>query len=156
LAPDASIHLYRIVQEALSNVSRHSGATRAWVRLTQLDGTLALEIEDAGRGLTQGTQGTKGTPQDKGANETPVTRGIGVTSMRERAELMGGDLTMTRGGSGGLLISVRVPCGSAPRSFEDFAELADRREPLADAGATDAGAKATAALAADSHLVRHP
>jgi signal transduction histidine kinase len=102
VAPDAAIHLYRIVQEALSNVSRHSGATRAWVRLAPHDGTLLLlEIEDAGRGLAAGG-GADATPM-------PTTRGIGVTSMRERAELMGGELTMTRGASGGLLVSVRVP-----------------------------------------------
>ncbi len=150
LAPDASIHLYRIVQEALSNVSRHSGATRAWVRLTQLDGTLALEIEDAGRGLTQGTltQKTQRTLQDEGANGTPFTRGIGVTSMRERAELMGGELTMTRGAGGGLLVSVRVPCGPS-----QVAEIADRREPRVDASAT-ANSNAPAPVAADSQLAR--
>jgi signal transduction histidine kinase len=100
LAPDASIHLYRIVQEALSNVSRHSGAQRAWVRLTQREGTLALEIEDAGRGLASGSGGKEATPD---------THGIGVTSMRERAVLMGGELTLTRGANGGVLVSVRVP-----------------------------------------------
>jgi signal transduction histidine kinase len=103
IAPDASIHLYRIVQEALSNVSRHSGATRAWVRLSQSQsshsqtgGTLALDIEDAGKGLP-----SISTPAER--------RGIGITSMRERAELMGGELTMTRGASGGVIVSVRVP-----------------------------------------------
>jgi signal transduction histidine kinase len=97
LSPDASIHLYRIVQEALSNVSRHSGATQAWVRLTQADGTLTLEIEDAGRGLPAG------------APAAPDSRGIGVVSMRERAELMGGAFSLSRGPKGGMLVSVRVP-----------------------------------------------
>ena len=97
LSPDASIHLYRIVQEALSNVSRHSGATQAWVRLTQAEGTLTLEIEDAGRGLPAGT-----TP-------APDSRGIGLVSMRERAELMGGAFSLSRGPRGGMLVSVRVP-----------------------------------------------
>jgi signal transduction histidine kinase len=97
LSPDASIHLYRIVQEALSNVSRHSGATEAWVRLTQSEGTLTLEIEDAGRGLPGG------------APPAPDSRGIGVISMRERAELMGGDFSLSRGARGGLLVSVHVP-----------------------------------------------
>jgi signal transduction histidine kinase len=98
LSPDASIHLYRIVQEALSNVSRHSGATQAWVRLTQAEGTLTLEIEDAGRGLNAG-----------GAPAAPDSRGIGVVSMRERAELMGGAFSLSRGPKGGMLVSVRVP-----------------------------------------------
>jgi signal transduction histidine kinase len=98
VAPDPSIHLYRIVQEALSNVSRHSGATRAWVRLTQADGTLALDIEDAGKGLAH-LDSTAATER----------RGLGITSMRERAELMGGELTIARAASGGMIVSVRVP-----------------------------------------------
>ncbi len=99
IAPDPSIHLYRIVQEALSNVSHHSGAPRAWVRLTQADGTLALDIEDAGKGAAAAAAAAPATER----------RGLGITSMRERAELMGGELTITRAASGGVIVSVRVP-----------------------------------------------
>ncbi len=51
--PDIAIHIYRIVQEALGNASRHARASHAWVRLTQAQGILTLEVEDDGRGLPQ-------------------------------------------------------------------------------------------------------
>jgi len=95
--PEATIHIYRIVQEALTNVSRHSGAKDARVRLAQRDGRLELEIEDHGRGLPQGS--------DK------VDRGIGLVSMRERAELMRGTFALRPAPGGGLIVSVRVPLG---------------------------------------------
>jgi signal transduction histidine kinase len=92
---EVTIHIYRIVQEALTNVSRHSGAKDARVRLAQRDGRLELEIEDHGRGLTQGA--------DK------IDRGIGLVSMRERAELMRGTFALRPAPGGGLIVSVRVP-----------------------------------------------
>jgi signal transduction histidine kinase len=93
--PEATIHIYRIVQEALTNVSRHSGAKDARVRLAQRDGRIELEIEDHGRGLPQGS--------------AKVDRGIGLVSMRERAELMRGTFALRPAPGGGLVVSVRVP-----------------------------------------------
>lgn len=72
VATESNIHIYRIVQEALTNVSKHAGAKEAWVRLAQHNGRLALSIEDRGRGLPAGDA---------------VARGVGLVSMRERAEL---------------------------------------------------------------------
>ena len=97
--PDVAIHIYRIVQEALGNASRHARATNAWVRLTQAQGILTLEVEDDGRGL----------PQWRG--EAPAgIGGIGMTSMRERTELVGGELTLIRSAAGGgLLIRCVIP-----------------------------------------------
>ena len=69
----AGIHVYRVLQEALNNVARHSGADRAWVRLKHEAGVLELEVEDHGKGLGP----------DPG-------RGLGVVAMRERADLLGG------------------------------------------------------------------
>ena len=96
--PDIAIHIYRIVQEALGNASRHAGASTAWVRLTQAQGILTLEVEDDGRGL----------PQWRG--EAPAgIGGIGMTSMRERTELVGGELALIRSAAGGLLIRCVIP-----------------------------------------------
>ena len=95
--PEATIHIYRIVQEALTNVSRHSGARDACVRLAQRDGRIELEIEDHGRGLPQGSD--------------TIDRGIGLVSMRERAELMRGTFALRPAPGGGLVVSVRVPIG---------------------------------------------
>jgi signal transduction histidine kinase len=100
VAPEATIHIYRIVQEALTNVSRHSGAQEARVRLSQRDGRLELEIEDRGKGLPSG-----------GVDR--LERGIGLVSMRERAELMGGTFAVKNAPAGGLVVSVRVPLALA-------------------------------------------
>ncbi len=97
IPPDFAIHVYRIVQEALSNIGRHSGSTEARVRIAcDPTGALELEIQDAGQGLPAGRVRT-------------VDSGLGLVSMRERAELMGGHLRLRRPPDGGLAVEVRVP-----------------------------------------------
>src|SRR6202008_3657699 len=73
----AGVHIYRVLQEALNNVTRHSGAKQAWVRLRFLPSTLELEVRDHGSGLPE---------------ERPNRRGIGLVAMRERSELMAGQI----------------------------------------------------------------
>jgi signal transduction histidine kinase len=106
--PESTIHIYRIVQEALTNISRHAQTRDAWVRLSQRNGILELEVEDRGKGL---------------ADRSPeaVQRGIGLVSMRERAELMGGTFALRSGASGGLVVSVRVPIGAGRARAADAA-----------------------------------
>ena len=89
----AGVHVYRVVQEALNNVARHSGAKQAWVRLRFLSDTLELEVEDHGVGIT----------------ERPNQRGIGLVAMRERSELMGGQIIFSRPPEGGTLVHLTVP-----------------------------------------------
>ncbi|HYL61254.1 MAG TPA: ATP-binding protein [Candidatus Methylomirabilis sp.] len=89
----ASVHVYRVLQEALNNVSRHSGAREAWVRLKFLGEDLELEVEDHGKGLAAEKNG----------------RGIGLVAMRERAELIGGTLELLRPAGGGTVVRLRVP-----------------------------------------------
>lgn len=87
------IHVYRIVQEALNNVTRHSGADRAWVRLRFLNDALELDVEDHGKGFSPGT----------------AKRGIGLIAMRERAEILGGTAESSRPREGGTLVRLRIP-----------------------------------------------
>jgi signal transduction histidine kinase len=89
----AGVHVYRILQEALNNVARHSGAKQAWVRLRFLPQTLELEVRDRGTGFAEG----------------PHRRGIGLVAMRERSELMGGQIVVTRPTDGGTLVHLTVP-----------------------------------------------
>jgi signal transduction histidine kinase len=89
----AGVHIYRVLQEALNNVSRHSGEREAWVRLKFLSSALELDVEDHGKGFT--AQSTH--------------QGIGLVGMRERAELIGGTLEMLRPESGGTLVRLLVP-----------------------------------------------
>lgn len=88
-----AIHVYRVLQEALNNVARHSGAREATVRL-HVDGAgLVLEVEDHGRGLERETAG----------------RSLGLVTMRERAELLSGQVAFLRPPDGGTLIRLTVP-----------------------------------------------
>ncbi len=108
IPPEATIHIYRIVQEALTNVSRHSGSAEAFVRLRQVDDRVELEIEDRGRGLPPAAERKDGW------------EGIGLVSMRERTELMGGTFAFRPADPAGLVISVRVPLKmTAPTAVPD-------------------------------------
>jgi signal transduction histidine kinase len=89
----AGVHVYRVLQEALNNVARHSGAKQAWVRLRFLPEALELEVEDHGVGFA----------------ERPNKHGIGLVAMRERSELMGGQIVFSRPPEGGTLVRLGVP-----------------------------------------------
>lgn len=89
----AGVHVYRVLQEALNNVARHSGAKQAWVRLRFLPDALELEVEDHGAGFT----------------ESPRRQGIGLVAMRERSELMGGKIVFSRPSEGGTRLHLTVP-----------------------------------------------
>jgi signal transduction histidine kinase len=89
----SGVHVYRVLQEALNNVARHSGAKQAWVRLRFLPTTLELDVEDHGVGF---------------AEQLP-RQGIGLVAMRERSELMGGQLVLSRPAEGGTLVHLVVP-----------------------------------------------
>ena len=89
------IHVYRVLQEALNNVARHSGAERAIVRLRVESGALELEVEDHGHGLPAGA--------------TRASRGLGLVAMRERAELVNGSLEFLTPAGGGTLVRLKVP-----------------------------------------------
>jgi len=96
--PEAAIHVYRIVQEALSNVARHSGAREAWVTLGEKDNHLDLEIRDNGMGF-------EARPEMKRA----AGQGMGLMGMRERAEHLQGSLSVRSAPQKGTTVSVRVP-----------------------------------------------
>jgi len=87
------IQIYRILQEALANVARHAEANEATVRLRSTDTILQLEIEDRGRGLRRESS----------------RQGLGLTAMRERAELIGGTLELLQPQQGGTLVRLTVP-----------------------------------------------
>ena len=90
---NAAVHVYRVVQESLNNVTRHSGAKESWVRMRFLPQALEVEVEDHGRGFDAGT----------------VKQGIGLVAIRERAELLGGSMEIGRPTQGGTLIRLKVP-----------------------------------------------
>jgi len=92
---DASVTIYRVLQESLTNVARHSGAKHAWAVLEAANGALVLEIEDDGRGITLA--------------EMTKSRSLGVKGMRERVLRLGGELEVSRAPRGGTRVRARVP-----------------------------------------------
>jgi signal transduction histidine kinase len=90
---NVAIHVYRVLQEALNNVTRHSGTREACVRLRFLPKTLELDVEDHGRGFA-----------------AKLARpGIGLVAMRERAVLLGGTIEFVQPAQGGTLVRLKVP-----------------------------------------------
>jgi len=109
-----AIHVYRVLQEALSNVARHADAGRAWVRLRYLETGLELEVEDHGKGFDIATGSTGST----GSTGAARARGLGLVAMRERAELVGGTIEFLHPPAGGVLVRLAVPL-KAPRGGQN-------------------------------------
>ena len=94
---NSAVQIYRILQEALNNVARHSSAKKAWVRVRYLSQAFELEVEDHGVGFNAAS------PQ------LSAKKGIGLVAMRERAELMGGRLSFSTPPGGGTLLQLIAP-----------------------------------------------
>jgi len=92
--------VFRIVQEALTNILKHAGANRAKVDVAQRDGRIEMTITDDGRGFN--------------LNEVTTSRegGMGLLGMRERAGLLGGTMTIHSTSGGGTRLEVAIPIGA--------------------------------------------
>lgn len=97
LSDDVETHLFRIAQEALTNVARHSGASSVRIDLHEVQNRLRLALEDDGRGLDTGTRSREPQPS------------LGMVGMRARANEIGGVLRLSRPPGGGLNVEVDVP-----------------------------------------------
>jgi signal transduction histidine kinase len=93
----AEVAAYRIVQEALTNATRHAGARRVRLELRSDCGTLVVRVADDGTGAVRHREG-----------------GVGLTSMRERAEQIGGELCLDAAPGGGTTVTARLPIGGRP------------------------------------------
>ena len=94
LPTETETALYRIVQEALTNVLKHAAATRVLVRLSQSEKSVVLLVQDDGKGFEQ---------------ESVRDGGLGLVGMRERVALLGGRLTVESSEGGGTLLKAEVP-----------------------------------------------
>ena len=91
LSPDLEIAIFRVIQECLTNVHRHSGSRKAEVRLARRHGCVHLEVSDEGKGI----------PLDKQLDlNSPATLGVGFRGMRERIRQLGGTLRVHSNGNG--------------------------------------------------------
>jgi PAS domain S-box-containing protein len=103
--PDAvEVSLFRVLQEALTNVHRHSRATEAEVHIGREPAHLVLQVKDNGRGIDPELL--------RRFHETGAGMGVGLTGMRERVRELGGSLALNSSKSGTIL-RVRVPAGQA-------------------------------------------
>jgi signal transduction histidine kinase len=93
--PETALCLYRIAQEALRNVVKHSGSRHAAVELSGAAGVICLRVVDDGIGFD---------PEGSGDKD-----GLGLVSMRERLHLIGGEIAIDSRPSRGTRIDVRVP-----------------------------------------------
>src|SRR6202035_620933 len=106
LDPELESTIYRIVQEALTNVSRHAQATKAVVSISERDGVLQASVTDDGHGLPDaGRLGPRGDG---------LEGGFGMSGMRERAELVGGELEFVPASGQGTTARLVVPLAGRP------------------------------------------
>jgi signal transduction histidine kinase len=97
LGEDMPIHVYRVLQESLNNLARHSRSISAWVRVRFSRELFELEVEDRGIGMEPESQAK--------------WRGMGMIAMRERAQLLSGRIEFLRPENGGTLVRLHVPLG---------------------------------------------
>jgi PAS domain S-box-containing protein len=93
--PERVTALFRIFQETLTNIARHANATQVDVRLAQENGDLWLEVPDNGQGITN--------------EQLSGGKSLGILGMRERASLLGGELTISGIPGKGTTVSARIP-----------------------------------------------
>ncbi len=94
-----AVHIFRIVQESLNNIAKHAQVTEAYLHFDVSPTGLILTVEDHGKGIRRSKQS-----------------GIGLVAMQERAELIGGALTIQNRGEGGTIITLTVPLNEGEMS----------------------------------------
>jgi len=97
IPPETALCLFRVAEEALSNVAKHSGASEAFVTLFATDADVVLRVADSGSGF----------------DESVGREGLGLVSMRERVAAHGGAFTIKSVPGRGTVVEVRVACPSA-------------------------------------------
>jgi len=108
LDPELESTIYRVVQEALTNVSRHAKATQARISIVEENGTVTAAVTDNGEGLPEGGASRQRTPEQE------LKGGFGVSGMRERAELVRGEIELVSAPGGGATMRLRVPLAGRP------------------------------------------
>jgi signal transduction histidine kinase len=100
--------IYRVLQEALTNVSRHAQATRAVISVVEREGVVRASVTDDGRGLPEADR--------LGPRGDGLEGGFGMGGMRERAELVGGELELGPAPGQGTIVRLTVPLAGRPAS----------------------------------------
>ena len=101
LAPELETAIFRIVQEALTNVFKHSEARKVWINLCRRDSQMIVSVRDDGKGIKKRT-----------ADLQPDSIGIGLGGMRQRAKEFGGELRLSNT-QPGTLVELVIPVGTS-------------------------------------------
>ena len=139
LPPEAEVVLLRTAQEALANVAKHAAASRAWVTLSYMDGEVAVDVRDDGRGFAAGLVAARvaadGGDSGSVGGATPMSAdggaaastggGFGLLAMRQRVEGLSGTLQVESEPGEGTTISACVPTARAPRPMAQPAVAPD-------------------------------
>jgi len=104
LAPEVETALFRIIQEALTNVFRHARAQNVWVTLTERKNVIAVTVRDDGIGVLEHT-----------AQFRPGNTGVGIASMRQRAKELGGEMRILNA-SPGTIVELVIPISATQSS----------------------------------------
>jgi two-component system nitrate/nitrite sensor histidine kinase NarX len=104
LPAEVEVQAFHIVQEALANVRRHSGARRAWLRIEREGADVVFSVHDDGRGFARSVPSPRRT----------VRTSFGLEIMRERAQAIGAHVAFENMPDGGARVVVRIPAGAAP------------------------------------------
>jgi PAS domain S-box-containing protein len=100
MKPDVELALFRVVQESLTNIQRHSGSPLAKIGIERDSGKITLEISDKGTGISGSLR--------KRNEKLPFGPGVGIPSMHERVKLIGGQFDI-ESSSSGTTVRVRIP-----------------------------------------------
>ena len=96
LPRNLEITLFRVVQECLTNIHRHSGSSTAAIRVARSENEVRLEVRDAGKGIS---------PETQISLSSGKLSGVGLRGMSERLRQMGGQLAVTSNGTGTQVIA---------------------------------------------------
>ncbi len=95
--PESAMHLYRIAQEAVNNAAKHGVPRKITIVLSKIQDSLRLTVADDGKGMDSSPDGA---------------RGMGLNSMKYRARVLGGELTIDSNPGEGTILSCDIPNGS--------------------------------------------
>jgi signal transduction histidine kinase len=107
LHPEVEVTLLRVAQEALANVAKHAGASRAGVTLSYMEDVVTLDVRDDGVGFTPKANGDQAAAG--GAGGSPPQGGFGLIAMRQRVSRLAGQLEIESEPGAGTAVSASVP-----------------------------------------------
>jgi signal transduction histidine kinase len=144
LPADLETAIFRITQEALTNVFRHSGARKAWITLTKEEGRIVVMVRDDGKGVSEQVSRLQ-----------PGSLGVGVGGMKQRAQEFGGELRLMNANPGTVL-EVVIPYNFAMPQDGESPALNDRsaeRTALRQSAATGSESTSTVILESSTKVV---